>query len=84
MSKHILSTVLCFILRSTAYYANGDSRPEGLGWRLDTFIVSKRFASRVKQCEIRHKVYGASDHVPVVSRLPLPQNATPFLCSDAS
>lgn len=45
----------------------GKCRPKGLGWRLDSFIVSERWANKVKQCEIRQTIYGASDHVPVVS-----------------
>lgn len=29
-------------------------------------VVSERLADRVKMCEIRSEVYGASDHCPVV------------------
>lgn len=31
-----------------------------------TVVVSERIAERVKMCEIRSDVYGASDHCPVV------------------
>ncbi|KAM0753627.1 hypothetical protein T439DRAFT_322519 [Meredithblackwellia eburnea MCA 4105] len=41
-------------------------RIKGIGWRLDSFIVSERILTKVKQCEIRLTIYGASDHVPVV------------------
>ncbi|EKM82547.1 hypothetical protein AGABI1DRAFT_111155 [Agaricus bisporus var. burnettii JB137-S8] len=41
-------------------------RLKGLGWRLDMFVLSERIAERVKMCEIRSEIYGASDHCPVV------------------
>ncbi|CED84802.1 exodeoxyribonuclease iii [Phaffia rhodozyma] len=44
-------------------------REKGLGWRLDTFVVSKRLQERVKACEIRREIFGPSDHVPVVIEL---------------
>ena len=31
-----------------------------------TDVVSERIAERVKMCEIRSEIYGASDHCPVV------------------
>ncbi|KIY43595.1 hypothetical protein FISHEDRAFT_52866 [Fistulina hepatica ATCC 64428] len=40
-------------------------RTKGIGWRLDMFVVSARWLDRVKMCEIRSDVYGASDHCPV-------------------
>ncbi|KAE8220439.1 hypothetical protein CF319_g6031 [Tilletia indica] len=43
----------------------GQCRSKGIGWRLDSFIVSERFRERVKACEIRHEMYGPSDHIPV-------------------
>ncbi|TFY76623.1 hypothetical protein EWM64_g7391 [Hericium alpestre] len=41
-------------------------RTKGIGWRLDMFVLSERIAERVKMCEIRSEIYGASDHCPVV------------------
>ncbi|PPQ63091.1 hypothetical protein CVT24_005946 [Panaeolus cyanescens] len=41
-------------------------REKSLGWRVDMFVVSERIAGKVKQCEIRDDIYGASDHLPVV------------------
>ncbi|KAG5647284.1 hypothetical protein DXG03_000820 [Asterophora parasitica] len=41
-------------------------REKGLGWRLDMFVLSERIAERVKMCEIRSEIYGASDHCPLV------------------
>ncbi|KAH9952047.1 Endonuclease/exonuclease/phosphatase [Amylocystis lapponica] len=41
-------------------------RAKGLGWRLDMYVVSSRLVERVKMCEIRSEIYGASDHCPVV------------------
>ncbi|KAK0552557.1 hypothetical protein OC846_002849 [Tilletia horrida] len=43
----------------------GQCRVKGIGWRLDTFIVSERLRDRVKACEIRYEMYGPSDHIPV-------------------
>lgn len=40
-------------------------RSKGIGWRLDSFIIPQRIADQVITCEIRHTVYGASDHLPV-------------------
>ncbi|KAG8217871.1 Endonuclease/exonuclease/phosphatase [Butyriboletus roseoflavus] len=44
-------------------------RMKGIGWRLDMFILSKRITEKVKMCEIRSEIYGASDHVPVVMEI---------------
>ncbi|TFK54794.1 hypothetical protein OE88DRAFT_1624301 [Heliocybe sulcata] len=44
-------------------------RAKGLGWRLDMFVLSQRIADRVKMCEIRSEIYGASDHCPVVMEI---------------
>ncbi|KAH9980983.1 Endonuclease/exonuclease/phosphatase [Lactifluus volemus] len=41
-------------------------RAKGIGWRLDMFVLSERIVDRVKMCEIRSDIYGASDHCPVV------------------
>ncbi|KAJ7444905.1 Endonuclease/exonuclease/phosphatase [Mycena latifolia] len=41
-------------------------RAKGIGWRLDMFVLSERIADRVKMCEIRSEIYGASDHCPLV------------------
>ncbi|KAG2157224.1 Endonuclease/exonuclease/phosphatase [Suillus clintonianus] len=46
-----------------------DCRTKGLGWRLDMFVVSERLVEKVKMCEIRSEIYGASDHVPVVMEI---------------
>ncbi|OAV87046.1 exodeoxyribonuclease III [Puccinia triticina 1-1 BBBD Race 1] len=46
-------------------------REKGIGWRIDSFIVSKRVFENVKACEIRQECYGASDHVPVVIEIGL-------------
>ncbi|KAG8934575.1 hypothetical protein FRC03_007726 [Tulasnella sp. 419] len=42
------------------------ARSKGIGWRLDMFIISERLRSRIKTCEIRDEIWGASDHVPIV------------------
>ncbi|TRM62659.1 Endonuclease/exonuclease/phosphatase [Schizophyllum amplum] len=44
-------------------------RAKNLGWRLDMFVLSERLLGRVKLCEIRDEVYGASDHCPVVMEI---------------
>lgn len=50
----------------TYYGWRGQCRAKGIGWRIDSFIVSDRVADeKCTACEIRHEVYGASDHVPV-------------------
>ncbi|KAH9958306.1 Endonuclease/exonuclease/phosphatase [Russula dissimulans] len=41
-------------------------RAKGIGWRLDMFVISERIVDRVKMCEIRSEIYGASDHCPIV------------------
>ncbi|GLB34830.1 putative DNA-(apurinic or apyrimidinic site) lyase [Lyophyllum shimeji] len=41
-------------------------REKGIGWRLDMFVLSQRIVEKVKMCEIRSEIYGASDHCPVV------------------
>jgi len=41
-------------------------RAKGIGWRLDMFVLSERMVDRVKMCEIRSEIYGASDHCPIV------------------
>jgi len=41
-------------------------RAKGIGWRLDMFVLSERIVDRVKMCEIRSEIYGASDHCPIV------------------
>ncbi|SPO30549.1 related to exodeoxyribonuclease [Ustilago trichophora] len=49
----------------TFYGWRGFCRSKGIGWRLDSFILSERMASKALECEIRHECYGASDHVPI-------------------
>ncbi|KAJ7724456.1 Endonuclease/exonuclease/phosphatase [Mycena maculata] len=44
-------------------------RMKGIGWRLDMFVLSERLADRVKMCEIRSEIYGASDHCPLVMEI---------------
>ncbi|KAJ7219491.1 Endonuclease/exonuclease/phosphatase [Mycena pura] len=44
-------------------------RVKGIGWRLDMFVLSERIADRVKMCEIRSEIYGASDHCPLVMEI---------------
>ncbi|KAJ7775072.1 Endonuclease/exonuclease/phosphatase [Mycena metata] len=44
-------------------------RLKGIGWRLDMFVLSERIADRVKMCEIRSEIYGASDHCPLVMEI---------------
>ena len=34
-----------------------------------TVVVSERLVDRVKMCEIRDEIYGASDHCPVVMEI---------------
>ncbi|KAI0647035.1 Endonuclease/exonuclease/phosphatase [Trametes meyenii] len=47
-------------------------REKGIGWRLDMFVLSERLVERVKMCEIRSDIYGASDHCPVVMEVESP------------
>ncbi|KAF8201556.1 Endonuclease/exonuclease/phosphatase [Pholiota molesta] len=42
-----------------------NAREKGIGWRLDGMVISERLEERVKACEIRDEIYGASDHCPV-------------------
>ncbi|KAJ1020217.1 hypothetical protein NDA18_005818 [Ustilago nuda] len=49
----------------TFYGWRGFCRAKGIGWRLDSFILSERIASKALECEIRHECFGASDHVPI-------------------
>ncbi|KAI0709220.1 Endonuclease/exonuclease/phosphatase [Earliella scabrosa] len=57
-------------LRHYTYFSyRFNCREKGLGWRLDMFVVSERLEERVKMCEIRSEIYGASDHCPVVMEL---------------
>ncbi|CBQ71392.1 related to exodeoxyribonuclease [Sporisorium reilianum SRZ2] len=49
----------------TFYGWRGFCRSKGIGWRLDSFILSERIAGKAVECEIRHECYGASDHVPI-------------------
>ncbi|GAA6027049.1 hypothetical protein JCM8097_006070 [Rhodosporidiobolus ruineniae] len=43
-----------------------DCRTKGIGWRLDYQVVSERLMPKVKACEMRHEIWGASDHLPIV------------------
>lgn len=49
----------------TFYGWRGQCRSKGIGWRLDSFIISERLKDQCTKCEIRHEIYGASDHVPI-------------------
>ncbi|UZJ55340.1 hypothetical protein CBS101457_004660 [Exobasidium rhododendri] len=49
----------------TYYGFRGFCRSKGIGWRLDSFIIPKRIAHLIEACEIRHTIYGASDHLPI-------------------
>ncbi|TIB29682.1 hypothetical protein E3P81_02847 [Wallemia ichthyophaga] len=42
-----------------------DARSKGIGWRIDSCVVSRGLMGRVEDVVIRMEVYGASDHVPV-------------------
>ncbi|KAJ3877292.1 Endonuclease/exonuclease/phosphatase [Lentinula edodes] len=44
-------------------------RQKGIGWRLDMFVLSERLVDRVKMCEIRSEIYGASDHCPLTMEI---------------
>lgn len=43
-----------------------EGRKNGVGWRIDYFIVNSEILENVKSCEIRCEVLG-SDHCPVES-----------------
>lgn len=50
-----------------SYYSYKFScREKGIGWRIDYHVVSERILPKVKSCEIRAGIWGASDHVPLV------------------
>lgn len=53
----------------TYYGWRGNCRVRGAGWRIDTFITTPSAQARMQACEIRHEIYGASDHVPVIADL---------------
>ncbi len=40
------------------------ARERNVGWRLDYFIVAKRFVSRIKETKIHDHIFG-SDHCPI-------------------
>lgn len=40
----------------TYYSYRFSCRTKGIGWRLDSFIVSEQLLSKVNQCEIRHAI----------------------------
>ncbi len=40
------------------------ARPRNVGWRIDYFLVSERFMTKVTHAEIHNDIYG-SDHCPV-------------------
>ena len=42
------------------------ARAKNIGWRLDYWILSKRFMGSIAENLIRPEVWGASDHVPIV------------------
>ncbi|CAE6414341.1 unnamed protein product [Rhizoctonia solani] len=43
-----------------------NARLKGMGWRIDHFVISERFFSKIAACEIRNEIWGASDHCPIV------------------
>ncbi|KAI9183352.1 hypothetical protein H9P43_004269 [Blastocladiella emersonii ATCC 22665] len=53
-----------------------DCRSKGIGWRLDSILVSERLvecadkSAAVGACTIRDDCWGASDHVPLVLTVP--------------
>ncbi|KAF9265505.1 hypothetical protein L218DRAFT_923808 [Marasmius fiardii PR-910] len=49
----------------TYFSCRFNCRMKGLGWRLDMFVLSQRITDKVKMCEIRSDIYGASDHCPI-------------------
>ncbi|MBW0512252.1 hypothetical protein O181_051967 [Austropuccinia psidii MF-1] len=55
----------------TYYSYRFGAREKGIGWRIDSFIISERVVENTQGCEIRHECYGASDHVPVVLEITL-------------
>ena len=46
----------------------GNARENNTGWRIDYFVVSKRFSERLEDAEIHMETMG-SDHCPVVLKL---------------
>ncbi|WFC99846.1 DNA-(apurinic or apyrimidinic site) lyase [Malassezia yamatoensis] len=50
----------------TFYGWRGNCRARGSGWRIDSFIASTGAMKRIAACEIRHAIYGPSDHLPMV------------------
>ncbi|EMD37949.1 hypothetical protein CERSUDRAFT_82179 [Gelatoporia subvermispora B] len=57
-------------LRHYTYFGyRFNCRAKGIGWRLDTFVLSERIVEKAKVCEIRSAIYGASDHCPVVMEI---------------
>ncbi|GAA5905397.1 hypothetical protein JCM5296_003706 [Sporobolomyces johnsonii] len=50
----------------TYYSYKFQCRSKGIGWRLDFFVASERLLGKVKQCEVRHSIWGASDHLPLI------------------
>ncbi|KPV75916.1 uncharacterized protein RHOBADRAFT_2047, partial [Rhodotorula graminis WP1] len=49
----------------TYYSYKFQCREKGIGWRLDYQVVSERILPKVKACEVRHTIWGASDHLPI-------------------
>ncbi|WFD43773.1 DNA-(apurinic or apyrimidinic site) lyase [Malassezia psittaci] len=49
----------------TFYGWRGNCRARGSGWRIDSFIASPGAMKRIAACEIRHAIYGPSDHLPM-------------------
>ncbi|KAF8969848.1 Endonuclease/exonuclease/phosphatase [Flammula alnicola] len=53
--------------RAYSYFSyRFNCRAKGIGWRIDGVVMSQRLQERIKMCEIRDEIYGASDHCPVV------------------
>lgn len=49
----------------TARSRGKDMKKEGLGWRLDYFVVSKQIMPLIQDIKIKKEI-GCSDHVPLV------------------
>jgi AP endonuclease-1 len=44
-------------------------REKRIGWRLDYICASRQLQQSIKDCEILDKMYGPSDHCPVLVRI---------------
>ncbi|KAI9282321.1 Endonuclease/exonuclease/phosphatase [Sporodiniella umbellata] len=53
----------------TYYSYRFKCREKRMGWRLDYFIITPDLLDRLVESDIRHEVWGASDHVPIIMTL---------------